>query len=54
MFQTEVVEKIKTYILCAIIFSGKLCRSGDNVENYSTVRQGIDDSRVWQSTLHAG
>jgi len=32
MFQTKVVEKIKTHILCLLTFSRKSCRLWDNVE----------------------
>jgi hypothetical protein len=32
MFQTEVVEKYKTHIICLIYFSRKSCRVWDNVE----------------------
>jgi len=34
MFQTKVVEKIKTHILCSIIFFKKLCCLWDSVEKY--------------------
>jgi hypothetical protein len=47
MFQTYVVEKIKTHILCSITFFQKLCRLGDNVEKYGRVRQAIDDNIIW-------
>jgi hypothetical protein len=36
MFQTEVVEKIKTHIYCSRHFFRKLCRSCDEVEKYGT------------------
>jgi hypothetical protein len=42
MFQTKVIEKIKTYILYSIIFSQKSCCSRDNVEKYGTARQDTD------------
>jgi len=32
MFQTKVVEKIKTHILCSVTFFRKSCRLWDNVE----------------------
>jgi hypothetical protein len=44
MFQTKVVEKIKTHILCSLTFCRKLCRLWDNVEKYSTARQATDDN----------
>ena len=39
MFQTEFVVKIKTHILCSIIFVQKWCRLWDNAGKYRTVRQ---------------
>jgi len=36
MFQTKVVEKIKTHILCSTTFSLKSCYLWDNVEKYGT------------------
>jgi hypothetical protein len=44
MFQTTVVEKITTYVLCSITVSGKSCRLWDNVEKYSRAGQVTDDS----------
>ena len=35
MFQTKVVEKVKTHILCSITVFPKSCRLWDNMENYS-------------------
>jgi hypothetical protein len=46
MFQTKVVEKIKTYILCSITFSRKSCRLWDNVEKYGRARQATDDNII--------
>jgi hypothetical protein len=34
MFQTKVVQKIETHILCSVTFFGKSCRFWNNVENY--------------------
>ena len=42
MFQTKVVEKIKTHILCSVTFSRKSCRLWDTVEKYSTAGQATD------------
>jgi hypothetical protein len=39
MFQTNVVKKIKTHILCSVTFSVKLCRLWDNVEKFGKSRQ---------------
>jgi len=32
--QTKIVEKIKTHVLCSIIFFRESCRLWDNVEKY--------------------
>jgi hypothetical protein len=42
MFQTKVVEKIKTHILCSITFFRNSCCLWDNVEKYGTARQATD------------
>jgi len=39
MFQTKVVEKIKTRILCSVTFFLKSCRLWDNVEKYCRAGQ---------------
>ena len=44
--QTEVVQKIKTHILCSITFSRKSCRLLDNVVKYGTAIQATDDNTV--------
>ena len=44
MFQTKVVQKIKTHILCSVTFFRKSCRLWDNVEKYCTAGQGTDDN----------
>jgi hypothetical protein len=46
MFQTKVVDKIKTHILCSITFSRKSYRLWDNVEKYGTARQATDDNII--------
>jgi hypothetical protein len=43
MFQTNVVEKIKTHILCSVTFFRKSCRLWDNVEKHGRARQAIDN-----------
>jgi hypothetical protein len=48
MFQTKVVEKIKTHILCSIIFFRKSCRLRGNVEKYVRARQATDDNIIWR------
>ena len=44
MFQTEVVEKIKTHILCSVTFFSKIYRLWDNVEKYCRAGQATDDN----------
>ena len=45
MFQTQVAEKIKTRILCSIIFfSRKLCSLWDNVEKHGKAEQATYDN----------
>ena len=48
MFQTDVVEKIKTYILCSITPTPprKSCRLWDKMEEYYRAGQAIDDDMV--------
>ena len=44
MFQTKVVENIKSYILCSIAFLQKSCLLWDNVEKRCTAGQATDDN----------
>ena len=45
MFETKVVQKIKTHILCSVtFFSRKSCRLWDNVERYCRAGQATDDN----------
>jgi hypothetical protein len=46
MFQIKVVEKIKTHILCSVIFFflQKWCRLSDNVEKRGGAREAADDN----------
>ena len=44
MFQTKVVEDIKTHILCSVTFSQKSCRLWDNVEKYGRAGQVTDEN----------
>ena len=46
VFQTTVVDKIKTYILCSTTFSLKSCRLRDNVEKYGTAGQATDNNII--------
>jgi hypothetical protein len=43
VFQTEIVGKINTLILCSITFVRKLRRLCDNFEKYGRARKAIDD-----------
>jgi hypothetical protein len=43
MFQSKVVQKIRTHILCSITFSIKSCRLLDNVKK-CTAGQATDDN----------
>jgi hypothetical protein len=48
-FQTNAVEKIKTHILCPIIFFfRKWCRLWDNVVKYYKAGQDIDENKIWR------
>jgi hypothetical protein len=44
MFQTKVIEKIKTHFMCSNLFFGKSCNLWDNVEKYGRARQVTGDS----------
>jgi len=44
MFQTKVVEEIKTHILCSVTFFWKSCRLWDNVDGYGRAGQAADDN----------
>ena len=44
MYQTKFVTKIKTHILCSIIFFLKSCLLWDNVEKYCGAREASDDN----------
>jgi hypothetical protein len=43
VFQTKLVEKFKTLILCSITFFRKSCLLWNNVEKYGIARQATDD-----------
>jgi len=45
MFQTKVVEKVKTHVLCLVTFSEN-CGLCDNVANYGRVGQATYDDRA--------
>ena len=53
MFQTDVVEKIKTNFLCPIAFSRKSCRLWDNVKKYDRNRHATDGNIKGHMHLHA-
>jgi len=46
MFQTKVVEKIKSQILCSVAFFFKSCRLWDNVKNI--VERGRPQMTIWR------
>jgi hypothetical protein len=47
MFETEIVEKMKTHILCSLtFFPRKLCRLWDNVKKYCRAGQATDGSII--------
>jgi len=52
MFQREVVEKIKTHILCSITFFRKPFRLSDNVEKQCRAGQAKNENiALAQSTM---
>jgi len=54
MFQTNLVEKIKRRLVCAVtFFFRKLCLSSDEVEKCGRIRQATDDI-IWPCALYAG
>jgi hypothetical protein len=46
MFHSKFVKKIKTHILCSVMFFQKLCCLWDNVEKVSIARQATGDSMI--------
>jgi hypothetical protein len=54
MFQTKVVEKIKTHILCSITFFRKSHRLWDNVEKCNRDRGATNTSQHGAYALRAG
>jgi hypothetical protein len=44
MFQTKVVEKIKTHILCSVTYFLTPCCVWDNLEKYSRAGEATDDN----------
>ena len=46
IFQTEVVEKIKTLIFCSATISRKSCRLWDNVEEYGTAKEATEGNII--------
>jgi len=49
MFQTKVVEKLKTHILCSVTFFFKSCRLWDNVE--SMVERESPQMAIWRMRI---
>jgi len=55
MFQSKFVERIKTHVLCSIIFPPrKSCFFRDNVEKYGTAGQATDYKKYGACALRAG
>jgi len=46
IFQTKVAEKIKTHVICSIIFFRHSCRLWDNVEKCCKAGQATDDNII--------
>ena len=44
MFQTKVVEIIKTHVSCSIPFFRNSCHLGDNAEEYGGAGEARDDT----------
>jgi len=44
MFQTNFVEKVRTYILFSVTFLRKCCRLWDNVDEYCRPEQASDNN----------
>jgi hypothetical protein len=52
MFQIKVIKKIKTHILCSVIFIfRKLCRLWDNVGKYCRVGQATDGNMAHEHCM---
>jgi len=51
MFQTNIVQKIKTHILCSATFFRKSCRFSDNVEKYCRPGQTADDNMAHEHCM---
>ena len=49
VFETNFVEKIKTHILCSVIFFRKLYRLWDNVEKY--LESGKSQLTIWRRRI---
>jgi len=52
MFQTKIVEKFKTHILCSVTYFRKSCRVWDNVEKYCTcVQPNRPRMAIWRMRI---
>ena len=49
MFQTKIVEKIKTHILCSVTFFPKIVPLWDNAEKYGRTRKATEDNIIWRT-----
>ena len=48
MFHTEIIENIKTRILCSVTLFRICCRLRDNVEKFGKARQDTSDNIIWR------
>jgi hypothetical protein len=48
MFQTKVVEKVKTHIFWSITVFRKSCRFWDNVEEFGRARETTNEDTIWR------
>jgi len=51
MFQTKIVEKIKTHILCSVTFFQKSCCLWDNAGKYGGTWQATDNNNNNHNTV---
>ena len=51
MFQTKVLRKINTHILCTVTYIRKSCRLWDNVKKYCTARQATNDNIIQRMSI---
>jgi hypothetical protein len=52
IFETKILEKVRTYILFSNFFFRNTCRLWDKVEKYSRDGQGTDDNMAHAHCMH--